>query len=174
MAQVTATGIDENLVQEAIFGAATELNEATTHHWDENSFDINKSNIYSRVINTGGDCNADRLRPGHVQEALHRRCTDTNTPVSEAKLDDNVSAFEDLDQGSSNLFSDDAAQSGYKKAYTSALTISYPATFGSSGLADNDIKKLTVTVSDADGVVTVLSAYSCNIGEIDYWKRTMQ
>ena len=179
MTQVTAKGIDENVVQEAIFAAATELNEATTHHWDENSFDDNASNVYSRVITTalGGakGCNTiTRLRPGHINQELHRRCTEKNTTVSGTKTDDNVSAFEDVKHIGPNdpLFNNsvpDAA--GYKRDYTSVLKVDN-ALFGN--LTDNsDIKKLEVIVSDPDGVVTKLSAYSANIGEIDYYKRTM-
>ena len=181
MSQVTATGIDENIVQEAIFAAATELNEATTHHWDESSFDDNASNIYSRVVTTalGGakGCNAvTRLRPGHINQELHRRCTEDNTTVSNATADANISSFNDVAHSGSNdyLFSDTVTDAtGYKRVYTSSLSISSnPISFGS--LANSsDIKKLEVIVSDPDGVVTKLSAYSANIGEIDYYKRTM-
>ena len=180
MSQVTAKGIDESIVQEAIFAAATELNEATTHHWDESSFDANASNVYSRVVTTAldgakGCSSATRLRPGHINQELHRRCTENNTTVSNATADANISSFNDVAHSGSNdyIFSDtvtDAA--GYKKVYTSSLTISNPVSFG--GLPNSsDIKKLEVIVSDPDGVVTKLSAYSANIGEIDYYKRTM-
>jgi hypothetical protein len=180
MSQVTATGIDENIVQEAIFAAATELNEATTYHWDESSFDANASNIYSRVVTTalGGakGCDAaSRLRPGHINQELHRRCTQSDTAVSNATADANISSFNDVAHNGSGdyIFNDtvtDAA--GYKKVYTSSLSVTNPVSFGALSNS-NDIKKIEVIVSDPDGVVTKLSAYSANIGEIDYYKRTM-
>ena len=180
MTQVTATGIDENIVQEAIFAAATELNGATTHNWDESSFDANNSNVYSRVVTTalgtGTGCNAvSRLRPGHINQELHRRCTENNTTVSNATADANVSSFNDVahNNTNNNIFTGTADAAGYKRDdYISSLTVSHPASFG--GLNNSkDIKKIEVIVSDSDGVLTKLSAYSANIGEIDYYKRTM-
>jgi len=180
MTQVTSKGIDESIVQEAIFAAATELNEATTHHWDENSFDINAKNIYSRVVTTalgglkGCDTNT-RLRPGHINQKLHRRCTDANSTVSKAFTDDKISTFEDIAHSGNNdnIFNENKADAkGYKRKYTSKLVIMHPITFGTLNTSQ-DIKKLDVTVSDSNGIITKLSTYSANIGEIDYYKRTM-
>jgi len=177
MSQVTSKGIDESIVQEAIFAAATELNEATTHHWDENSFDINAENTYSRVIptalGTATGCNGvTRLRPGHINQELHRRCTDANMTVSNASADANISALNDAVHGVDNIFNlSETDAAGYKKTYTSVLTVNNPATFG--GLSSADIKKIEVIVSDAEGnTVTKLTTYSFNIGEIDYHERT--
>ena len=178
MSQVTSEGIDESIVQEAIFAAATELNEATTHHWDESSFDINAENTYSRVVTTAigaatGCNNITRLRPGHINQERHRRCTDVNSTVSNAIADANISALNDAAHGADDIFENAAAEAaGYKKIYTSVLTVDNPASFG--GLNNNDIKKIEVTVSDTEDAVTKLTTYSFNIGEIDYYERTLQ
>jgi len=55
MSQTVAKGIDANIVQEAIFAAATELNEAVTAHWDEASMEVNTTTSFAKVINPG-DC----------------------------------------------------------------------------------------------------------------------
>ena len=176
MSQVTAKGIDESIVQEAIFAAATELNEATTHHWDENSFDINAQDIYSRVVTTAvgtatGCDNITRLRPGHINQKLHRRCTDINSTVSNASANVAISSLNDAVHGAESIFNEDIVQAaGYKKIYTSILSITNPASFGA--LNSNDIKKIEVTVSDTDGTLTKLTTYSFNIGEIDYYERS--
>lgn len=172
MTQVTAKGIDDNLVQEAIFAAATELNQAVTAHWDESSFDINATNNYSKVIHTG-DCNwSTKLRPGHINQPLHRRCTETNSSVSNAKVNANISSLDDMEHGSRDIFQNAVPSSdGYKKAYQSTLKVAHTASFGTL-TNSKDIKKITISISDEDGPVTQLHSYSTNIGEIDYHPRS--
>ena len=52
MSQTVSEGIDANIVQEAIFASATELNEAVTAHWDENSIEASMPDSSARVIET--------------------------------------------------------------------------------------------------------------------------
>jgi len=89
MIQVLSNNMDKNLVQEAIFAAATELNEATTTHWDENSLDANNTNGLADVINVDNSCESNaslsnyRLRTGHILQPLHRKClSDLNVTAS--------------------------------------------------------------------------------------------
>lgn len=175
MNQAIGKGVDANLVQEAIFAAATELNEAVSANWDENSIESG-TNFYARVINLGGDCDATtKLRPGHVNEKLHRRCLD-NTTLSPA--DNNATAdiaainsLNDMVHANQNIFINDTTnQAGYKKKYFSTVDVTRGATFG--GAANQDMKQIVITIRDEDDkIITSLTTYSANIGEIDYYKK---
>ena len=176
MTQITQRGVESSIVQEAVFAASAELMGATAGYWDENSMeDINVSH-FSRVINIGGDCNAStQLRPGHINQMYHRRCLDSNSTLAH---DSNASIgtkdvfdLNDAEHGTQDIFIDNngstatANQTGYKEIYTSEINVTLAA--------DNNIKDITVSVSDADGNITVLKAKSANVGEIDYYKKRM-
>ena len=179
MNQSISKGIDTNLVQEAIFAAATELNEATTAEWDEASIDPNASIIISQVINLDGSCENNqsneryRLRPGHILEPLHRKCLND---LTQGELDSNTSAdidaVEDKVHGYRNIFLNlTPGQAGYKQNYQSDLNVSYNPTF--AGVVRPNMKKVTITVRDENNnTVTSLFTYIANIGGIDYYKRS--
>jgi len=173
MTQATAKGIDQNLVQEAIFAAATELNQAVTFHWDANSYNNANPNSLSRVINISADCNAaTKLRPGHINQPLHRRCLDDTTiAVSADTNDTTLTNLNNAAHASQNIFTDTTLNAaGYKKAYNSTVTVVSNADFNG---ANPNIKKITISVNDASGnLVTSLYTYSANIGEVDYYKRS--
>jgi len=179
MNQAISKGVDANLVQEAIFAAATELNEAITAHWDGNSVEPSLSNSYARVINIGGDCNTTtKLRPGQIDEAYHRRClNDTGTtPVDAA--DTGVIALEDMAHDKQQIFINNVAdEKGYKKHYTSKIEV-YQNTnsnqFKFNGTYNKNMKQLVITIEDSDNpgvALTSLKTYSANIGEVDYYKK---
>jgi len=170
MTGVTQKGVEQNILQEAIFAASAQLMGITAAYWDERSMeDANLSDL-SRVVDIGGDCNATtRLRPGHIAQPFHRRCLDSNTTTgldatggSFYSLDDAVAAAD----GTPAIFDNpNADAAGYKDTYTSSAAIS----------RTNDIKKITVSVEDSSGnTITKLITYSANIGEPEYYKRTMQ
>lgn len=175
--QVVSKGVEGNLVQEAVFAASTELNQVLSYHWDENSTQGNDT--VAKVIWTSNtDCDPNtKLRPGHVNEPMHRRCLDNNVTRPSALGSDSAD-LDDIDDNikstASTIFLGTAGtKTGYKQDYNSTVDVVYDdfdpdPTFTSN----NNIKKVTVTISDADGVVTVLRAFSANIGEIDYNKRS--
>lgn len=173
--QVVAKNTDQGILQEAIFAAATEINEARTAYWDENSIDPNASR--ARVIDTGAcDNNASsprfRLMLGHIAQSYHRRCVDNNnTPISNASSNDNVEALDDKEHDTQELFINaDATSAGYKDTYTTVLKVSQNVVFG--GNSDPSIKKIDVNVSTSDGkLICNLKTYSANIGEVDYYKK---
>jgi len=174
MAQMTSKGIEDNIVQEAIFAASAELMGATGYYWDANSmYDHNLSHL-ERVIDIGGaSCNADRLRPGHVNQPYHRRCLDDSTIPP---LDTISTIFPNLNNLTDralfeNVLAAGSRETGYKGSYNTVVNISND---NGTGGADNNIKKITVTITDSatpPNDITVLSAYSANIGEIDFYKR---
>jgi len=171
MTGVTQKGVEQNILQEAIFAASAQLMGITAAYWDERSMeDANLSDL-SRVIDIGGDCNTTtRLRPGHIAQSLHRRCLEsTSTAGLDATSNDNVYSLDDAvadANGTPDIFDNpNADATGYKDRYTSSATIS----------RTDDIKKITVSVQDSSGnVITKLITYSANLGEPDYYKRTMQ
>lgn len=173
MTQATSKGIEGSIVQEAIFAASAELNQAVTYHWDKNSMETNATDTLARVINISNDCNTTtKLKPGHVSQPLHRRCLD-NTALTDANDTSNATIpnLNNATHGSQNIFTTTTTdQAGYKKNYNSTLTVTRPANFNG---ANQNIKQITVTISDTAGApITLLRTYSANIGEVDYYKRS--
>lgn len=161
--QITSKGIESNILQEAIFAGSAELVGATSYYWDANSMqDANFSRL-ERVINISNDCNATtNLRPGHVNQPYHRRCLNSNATIP---LDVN-GTFPSLDTAehiSQIMFTDATKDStGYKESYNSAIDVT----------RTGDVKKITVSITNSSGTpITILSTYSANIGEIDFYKR---
>ncbi|MDF1883216.1 type II secretion system protein [Sulfurimonas sp. SAG-AH-194-C21] len=178
MSQVTSSNTEANLVQEAIFAAATELNEALSAHWDENSIEPASINSYARVIDLGSCGNNPllttyRQMSGHINQPLHRRCLDNNlTTPSDSSIDANITALEDMAHSSKNVFTNNNInQAGYKDDYNASVSVTRPATFG--GASNNHIKRVDINITNATTgtLITSLKAYSANIGEVDYYKR---
>ena len=172
-------GISSNIVQEAIFAAATELTETTTASWDENSFEENETNSLARVIDISSNpircennSSADnyRLLKGHINQPLHRRCLDDNETTYSNTDVDGVTSLWDMTHSSQNIFIDSTTDdTGYKQEYNSTVDIIHPADFNGSSY---NIKKIIITITSTDGtVITRLSTYSMNIGEVDYLKK---
>ncbi|PHQ90775.1 MAG: hypothetical protein COB42_04550 [Sulfurimonas sp.] len=183
MNQVISDNIEGSITQEAIFAASAELNQIISYHWDENSLQNGVS--LSRVVwATANDCDPlTQLRPGHIREPLHRRCTDVATPTPANNLGSEGGDLDDLDDINQNphaIFINIGNAGNraleYKNAYMSTFNVSYatidPAYVIPNDDTNNNIKRIRVTVSDAAGVVTELTTFSSNIGEIDYYKRT--
>lgn len=183
MNQAIAKGTDANLVQEAIFAASTKLNDTLSSHWDENSVEPNEIDGLARVIDDG-TCESNlslataREKPGHINQPLHRRCLDDNTTTPDDGADTTtlVDDINDIAAATTdiNLTTDSITSAeGYKKLYTVSITVSQPAIFGESVNGNPNIKQIKVDIKDTSAnIVTSLKAYSANIGEIDYYKRT--
>ena len=178
MIQVLSNNMDKNLIQEAIFAVATELNEATTAHWDENSIDVNNTNGLADVINIGNNCESNvslsnyRLRPGHILQPLHRKClSDLTVTANHANTNNLIDAVEDNAVTHHIFINPTPSASGYKQDYNSSTSITYNPVF--AGSSQTDMKKITTTIFDQSGNTLVsLDAYVANVGEIDYYKRS--
>ena len=178
MSQTISEGIDVNMVQEAIFASATELNEAVTAHWDENSIEVGMPDSAARVIEIGAFCSNDatssafRQMPGHINQPLHRRCLDSNTTPPSNTSATAVDSLDDMEHGDRNITIGNSGDStGYKEIYQSNVSVDINATFGPTVNSQN-IKSIVSTVKDASGnTVALLRTYSTNIGEVDYYKR---
>jgi len=186
MTQTTSKGIEENLVQEAIFASAAKLNEITSYPWDENStLDKNRSS-FSRVIWTSDDdCNASshpNLRQGHIkQQTLHRKCLNEDYSLVQPSNplgmeEDDNGTYDDIDDFnnvSAPLFIGSVGSAeGYKTPYTMDVNISYAA-FGpkkESNMTKKNMKEINITIIDPNTNLTILKVhtYSANIGGIAY------
>ena len=179
MNQATSSGIEGNLVQEAVFAASTELNQAVSANWDDNSLEPGAPNSLARVIElTAGSCDNNPSSPtfrqmaGHINQPLHRRCLDSNaTSLATADVAD-VTALNDMNKTNATLDNATTDETGYKLNFTTTVAIANNAIF--DGAANPNMKKITVTIKDAttSAVITELVTYSANIGEVDYYKRT--
>lgn len=161
ISQVSQKNVENNLAQEAIFAASSELMGATSAYWDQRSMEDADANLTSlaRVINIGGDCNSStRLRPGHIDQPLHRRCLDNDAATG---LGSSFLNLDNLVHGNKLIFTDSNDETGYKTTYYSNMSVS----------SNNNVKTITVTISDSTDTVTVLKAVSTNIGEPDYYKK---
>ena len=167
MAQVNQKGIEQGILQEAIFAASAELMGASAGIWDKRSLDDEALSDIPRVINISGDCTADKRRPGHVTGFGHRQCLFDNTTV--LAINTATGATKTLHHaahGSQNIFTDTTTdKDGYKQSYNSTLIISNT----------NDIKFLESAVYDTSGTLLLvkLKMQTANIGGIDYYTRKM-
>lgn len=176
MTEVNSKGLENALVQEVIFATSTVINQSTTYNWDE--MDDGNSSL-SKVISTG-DCNSStKLRIGHINGPNHRRCLDDTSvrPSTIGSDGGDLDDIDDLNGTTSPLFFTNglafvADAHGYKKNYTTTISVKYDD-FGATTAASKNIKKITVLVKDTDGNnVTALSTFSANIGEADFFKDT--
>ncbi len=165
---VIAKNIEGSMSQEAIFAASAELNQVVSLYWDELSME--GAATLSRVVWTSAtDCNlTTKRRSGHINQPLHRRCRDSNTPPTIVG-DTTLNSLNDISRTSHNIFIDTTkSASGYKQKYTSTFTVAF-ANFGTITSGNKNIKKITVLIKDKDAKeITKLSTFSANIGEIDY------
>jgi prepilin-type N-terminal cleavage/methylation domain-containing protein len=173
LSNVIGEGISANIVQEAVFASASELNEATTAHWDKNSFDSGSSYLFAKVIDIDNDCNTTtKLRPGHIQQPYHRQClNDLSISPSDTKdTTDDIVTIDDMAHDYTDIFINaTTSQSGYKDSYKSKLQVVRPANFNGS---NQNIKEIISTIKNSKNQVIVsLKTYSANIGEVDYFKR---
>jgi len=195
MSNLLTKSTESNVVQEAIFAAATELSELTTYHWDDNSIDENTSR--AGIINVDSSCEDDdtnsryRLRPGHILEAYHRKCIkDLTLSSADANVSDTLSV-DDVALTLKNALENsdgtvvEANAEGYKDEYKTKVTIDHDVTSLSNITINNaaprtsttdlakNIKKITVVIKDQnDKDLTALSSYIANIGEVDFYKRS--
>lgn len=178
MIATTSEGIKSNLVQEAIFAASAQLNQAIAANWDANSLVDGENggiNSLARVIDDGtciSDSSSiqDRRKPGHIS----RRCLEDNTIGISGLTTTDKYALEDY-AGTKRLANEDTSQSGYKYIYSTEITVSQNANF--NGTNNANIKMIQAAIYDVSDattpiLLTRLRAYSANIGEPDYYKRT--
>ena len=183
MTQATAKGIDANLLQEVIFSASAELNQAVSAHWDEASLEPGEPYSLARVIDDGScENNATlsnyRQMPGHINQPLHRGCLNSAaTTISNANTDNTINSLDDMQKDEDIFVNTITDQAGYKDSYTVTVTVENNVIFGTDQINTNiNIKRVTVEVSEkiSTDLLTSLMTYSSNVGEVDYYKRSYE
>ena len=179
MTSAIGKGVENNLIQEAVFASAAQMNQVLSYRWDENSIneavDVNATGL-AKVIDNLSDCNTTtRLKPGHINQPFHRRCLDSSaTTTSSLGLDGNET-IDDIDDNiitNQNLIVGLTSADAYKQNYKYSISVA-KSTYGGR-VNQSDAKEITVTVSNSDGTLTQLNTYTFNIGEVDYYKRLHQ
>ncbi|MDD5158069.1 prepilin-type N-terminal cleavage/methylation domain-containing protein [Sulfurimonas sp.] len=161
-------GIENGIMQEAVFAGSAELNSATSNYWDSRSMEDNNVSNLERVIDINSNCDNNRLKPGHINQPFHRRCLDSNTTTVN---DINDTTFPNLNNAahlSEDIFEhygdvDNNVSAGYKNTYQSTVTVTRPN--------NSNVKTLAVTVTNGGTNIIILRTQSTNIGEVDYFKR---
>lgn len=197
MMRVNQNAIESNVVQEAVFASSAKMMQVLSYPWDEHSVNSQNFGSYTKVVDIPGGTaayrraydmygNADttgNFRVGHIIEDGHRRFHNISSPdatVSTINSDDNNTIDAIDDRGQANISFENAAATatGYKKDYRMNVTVSYiadtgtPFVFPSAGNnTPSSMKLVTVDIGDTSGTLTLLRAYSANIGEIDFAKR---
>jgi len=180
MSQITSKGIENSMVQEAIFAASADLMGASAGYWDGNSMEDNAVSHISRVIDinhsdtvtaTNGACENNsssdrfRLKLGHVAQPFHRRCLDSNTTDPSDGANASFPSLNNAEHNITKIFTDTTTDaSGYKTVYYSKIDVN----------RTGNVKKITVEIYDensSDALAVRLFMYSANIGETDYYKR---
>lgn len=175
MIDTNSKSIEKNLVQEAIFAASAQINQAVTADWDARSIE-DGNNSYARVVDDGSclsDTNSsrNRLKPGHILAPKHRRCIDSNNTSAALLGATTANGFVIEDYTNQGIDNDNPTSSGYKDRYTTTVAVTTNAFFG--GTNNINIKMIEANISETSSgqLLTSLKAYSANIGEVDFYSR---
>jgi prepilin-type N-terminal cleavage/methylation domain-containing protein len=188
MTNAIGKGVENNLVQETIFGASAQINQVLSYRWDENSInevDDPLATGLAKVIDRNGTaCDANRLKPGHIFQPLHRMCLNDSTVRVSAAVTFGFGAgkdgsepvrddIDDFDGVSDDLFTATSGSAeAYKQDYTYEIDVVLSDMNGTLSPIGDEAKEVIVTVKDEDGdPISQLNAYTFNIGEVDYYKR---
>ena len=175
MSKITQKGVEQGILQEAIFAGSAELMSVSAGYWDTKAMSDNAYSHISRVVDVGSvkTCENNtssvrhRLRPGHILQPLHRRCVEDTSGALATSSDANYPDLDDAAHPLADIFVDTTTNAkGYKQTYKSIVKVALNPT-------NPNIKDITVIVTNAaaDTNITILRMQSANIGEIDYYKR---
>ena len=182
MIETNNKALEGNLAQEAIFLTSAVLSMTTTLVWDNRSV-VSTASTDDYVLAKILDVNVPNhrrasldstLRVGGMDEDKHRQFFDYNdsntTQHTPAQVGDGTLDFEgDVD----------TTALGYKfnygvvinRGYVPDASGEFEGTLTNSG--PTNLKMTEVRISGEDGeLITVLRAYTANIGEVDYAKRS--
>ena len=183
MIETNNKALEANIAQEAIFLTSAVLSMTTTMVWDNRSVTPTADSdnyVLAKILDINGTNNHDRvvfdstLRTGGINEDKHRQFFDYNasnlTQHIPAQGGDSTLNFE----GEVNT-----TELGYKFNYGVVINRGYvPDNSGVfertlSNRGPTNLKMTEVEISDENGeLITVLRAYTANIGETDYAKRS--
>lgn len=175
--QITSKGIEDSIIQEAVFAASAELMGATTYAFDASSYadiaDINDSST-ARVVDINSNCDlVTRLKNGHIAQPFHRRCTNENTTVQNSLGSGDFENIYNTTKDKESLFTDNStSSSGYKKHYKISVGIDSKDI---DNTTNNEMRKISATIFDEDDNTLVgLSTFVSNIGDIEFYHKVME
>ncbi len=175
MTQINSKGMEDSLVQEAIFASVSEINVASSAMWDDNSI-VDENGTYdigvSKTINIGAKCSgAGGLYKcdGHIK----RQCKILNTVTTPSLSNFHDYSLEYFVHDWENIYIDNSDDSegegsaaGYKTQYISKLDINWcngggcDVQFGATANNAN-LKEIVVTIANEDNeTITLLRSYS--------------
>ena len=193
MIQANNKALEGNVAQEAIFLVSALLSETTTFVWDDASLDNSGGSILmSKILDTSGtgDSAYDRnetngtIRVGGIAEDMHRRFFDINASGS-GVAPDGTAITVTLDSASSELagykLDFNVSGSRYYVLDTAPTVTSGIATFdfnksATTGPTNIKLTEVVIKAPDNEGGTPIdvarLRAFTTNIGEVDYAKRS--
>lgn len=194
--------LESNIVQEGIFAVAAKAAQLLTFRWDDNSQDPNDLLSHSKILDiVATDLNRTNsiFRVGGVTEIAHRRFHSVVTaPSGTLQLNNMTTGLVNFTSGA-----DPTTAAGYKKeyrinigvsfvgdgdgSYTSvagnvpSLTYNFPNFPGTVSAVPTNMKMAFIQLQENNSTtgtpswnaLSVLYVYAANIGEVDYFKRTM-
>lgn len=182
-----------SMTQEAILATMTKVSNILTYKWDENSSSAGLNKVISAGSTAELDINSTTFkRRGHFAYNGRRMSDDLNkTATNTSDAEWGNAALDDIDDfdGTSDdvsLIIDTAADIEYLLDLNLTVSIGYiqdndfyggnydntviEFTMGTPSGTSN-IKEINVTAEKDSETVTMLRAYSCNIGENSYQRR---
>ena len=170
MNQAIEKGETGNVLQEAIFSASTQLNDAISARWDENSFNPGETDT-AMVIDVSHLCDDNKSSPRYryMPGQVHRKCLDSNsTAPSDIDIPGVDSIADKAHTTLTNIFINSSSNAkGYKNEYKSKLVVTRPVDFNGS---NGNIKKVESTITDSSGnILVALKTYIFNIGDADIY-----
>ena len=199
-----AVNQESSLMQEGILLATTKAAQVLTFAWDQQSSPGGVLMSTSQVLGTVaspdglGRAGVSDFRVGHFQEQLRRRLTPNSDPRSATVVgvvNVPVPNINDFHNETFPIVSTPGSEEyAYKKSWNITTDVSYVSDdtnytqenigFNFSdvgGAVPTNIKKVRVTATDTtattlavNGNQVVLTSYSANIGETEFYKRRYQ
>lgn len=182
MIETNNKALEGNVAQEAIFLTSSVLSVTTTLVWDENSIVSTPGTdnyVLAKILDVGavnstyGRTNADsNIRVGGLNQDLHRQFFDYNGGgvAPGAPLTETLTAS--LEDSAANI-------SGFKQAYSVVAKRYYVSDDLGSGILStaasgvSNLKLTEVSIQGEDGeIIAKLRAYTANIGEVDFARRS--
>ena len=168
--QATSKGVENNFIQEAIFAASAELNQALSYKWDRYSQE--NFGELSKIVNTQAQNCAAR------EGLVHRMCCNNQTAKAsliagvdnESQSDYNINNAATTNEALFTPNTSPTRSSGYKSDYNMSVTVTF-ANFDSTHATGENMKKVEVSIKKDGANQVVLRAFSANIGETQAAKK---
>ncbi|WP_345985073.1 prepilin-type N-terminal cleavage/methylation domain-containing protein [Sulfurimonas sp. HSL-1656] len=194
--------LESNIVDEAVFAVSAKAAQVLSFRWDDNSQNAGDLLSHSKILDVAGSGGLSRtnsiFRIGGIAENAHRRfhsavAGPASNELSGMTTGSALTFITGGDATSATAYKKDYqlnvaasfvgdGNAAYNTGATASATYNFP-NFPSpvSGTATN-MKMVKIELQQNDSVtatpswtnVATLYVYAANIGEIDYFKRTMQ